>query len=141
MYSLGLGSDIHPDDVLPPRRRLSVSSGLLGGCVGYQVPISRDPPELDIHSLVAEFLDLSKERLPQISVLDGDPGASYPAIVNPFLGPFSSALDRVLGIGGNDKRLNTLTRPESESKGGNDGAELRSVAGLLSIIAERTPFL
>lgn len=133
--------DIYPKYVCPLIGCLSVSSDLLGSRIRYHIPLSPDPPELNIHSFVAESLDLSKEHLPQISVLDGNPEASHPAVVDPFLGPFSGALDDVLGIGGDDKRPNTLTRPESKSKGGNDGAELRSVAGLLSIVAERTLFL
>ena len=91
--------------------------------------------------MVAEFLNLTQQRLPKILILDGGSIALYPAILDPVLGPFSCALNHILRIGREDKSVEPLAGPVSEAQGGDDSTELRPVAGLKTIVAERSLLL
>ena len=65
----------------------------------------------------------------------------YPAILEPRLGPLNRALNHILGIGSDDKGVEPLTSPVSETQGGDDGAELGPVAGLQAVVAKRSLLL
>lgn len=140
-FSAPLFLDVYPH-YIPPLTRCSLRDGSpLRGLIGNHVPLSGDSPELDSHPAVLVLLDFAQQRLPEVSVLDRDSIALHPAITDPIPSPVGGTFDGVLGIGGNHQCVEPLAGPVPETQGGNDSAQLRSVAGLKSIIAERSLLL
>lgn len=132
----------HSYHFCPSIRRVLLGGSLLRSHISNRVPFSRNSPELDSHpTLLLVFLDFAQQRLPQVPVLDGDTSTLDPAVPDPRPCPLGGAFNDVLGIGGNHQCVEPLAGPVPETQGGDDGAELGSIAGLKSIVAERSLLL
>lgn len=133
-FCVPLTLDVYSHYIPPPTR-------CIRSHISNRVPVSRNSPELDSHPVVLVCPDFTQQRLPEVSVLDCDSIALLPAIPDPSPSPVGGAFNGVLGIGGDHQCIESLAAPVSETQRGDDSAELRSVAGLKSVVTEGPLFL
>lgn len=133
---------VHANHLSPLLGHTHLGGSVLCKCINNSIPLSRDSPKLDSHPFLRIPLDLLQKRLPQVPILDVTPRpapfALLPVVPNPRPRPLGRTLDDVLRVCGDDKGPEPLAGPETETQGGDDGAQLRPIAGLHAVVAERT---